>query len=141
MRPTSRRRRAPMSHCATHGSQQRPAKMACCNHGSGHHSSTALTAYAYAAVHATVIKDKQRLSVENCKQTNIEKSENESEFECFIRSWNFRTSFNIPNAHPPNTWFLGSSQGQIPNDMSIGSECPYTLQGATPFPPQKCSFP
>jgi len=32
---------------ATHGSRPRPAKMVCRNHGSGHHSSTVLTAYAY----------------------------------------------------------------------------------------------
>jgi len=55
----------------------------------------ALRSYA-AAVYTIVIKDEQWHSVERCQQTNIKGSENESEFECFIRSLNFRTLFNIP---------------------------------------------
>jgi len=43
----------PRCTCATHGSQPLPAKTARCDHGSRHHSSTVLTAYAYVVLRST----------------------------------------------------------------------------------------
>jgi len=62
----------------------------------GCYSSIALTLYAYAVVHASVIKEEPRHLTE--QQMNIKGSENKSKFKCFIQSSNFRTSFNVPNS-------------------------------------------
>ena len=51
---------------------------------------------------------------------NIEGSENESEFECLIRSSNFQTSFNIPSSEGdcvsvamPNSVVIGQNFAEI----------------------------
>jgi len=59
----------------------------------GCYSSIALTLCAYTVVHASVIKDEPRHL--RGQHATIEGLENKSEFECFIHSSNFQTSFNI----------------------------------------------
>jgi len=48
---------------ATHGPRPRPAKTACHNDGSGHHSSTALTSYAYGTLRSTQSWSKMNSSI------------------------------------------------------------------------------
>jgi len=48
---------------------------------------------------------------------NIEGSENESEFQCFMQSSNFQTSFNIPNNNN-NSNSRSSSSGGSNNKWS-----------------------
>ena len=76
-------------------SQQKPSHR---NHGSGHHSNTVLTSYAYIVLQSRNCDQRRTAAFNRTLLTNeIEASENEYKFECFIRSSNSQTSFNIPN--------------------------------------------
>ena len=116
--PTPRWRWSSCHVRAMHGPWLQLVKWPGHNHSSGFwlpttstncrtYSSIALTFDVYAA--ASVIKDKPRHSTE--QQTNIEGSENECKFQCFIRCSNFRTSLNIPKLF--YTMFLYCWSGDI----------------------------
>ena len=80
----------------THGSRSRLAKRSSRNHGSGHHSSTALTSYAF----VTLLYNRHQRRTAAFSRTLLT---NEywrvgKWIECFIRSSNFQTSFNIPTS-------------------------------------------